>query len=131
VSNIHKVVRDELSVLSAFLTVAEERSFTRRRNVLGCLLRAQPRDAGAGRAFGVRLLARTTRSVAPPTPEAAHSQRLAPGARRHRGAVDLITGLRDRPADASFSRVAHCRDDGARAKLGHNLRATTRRSSST
>jgi len=77
------MVRDELSVLSAFLTVAEERSFTRRRNVLGCLLALSHADAVLEERFGVRLLARTTRSVAPPTPESS-SSRVCAGARRHR-----------------------------------------------
>jgi DNA-binding transcriptional LysR family regulator len=60
------MVRDELSVLSAFLAVAEERSFTRaakRLNVstsgLSHAIRRLEED------LGVRLLARTTRSVSP------------------------------------------------------------------
>jgi DNA-binding transcriptional LysR family regulator len=60
------MVRDELSVLSAFLAVAEERSFTRaakRLNVsksgLSHAIRRLEDD------IGVRLLARTTRSVSP------------------------------------------------------------------
>ena len=60
------MVRDELSVLSAFLAVAEERSFTRaakRLNVsksgLSHAIRRLEEDVG------VRLLARTTRSVSP------------------------------------------------------------------
>jgi len=60
------MVRDELSVLSAFLAVAEERSFTRaakRLNIstsgLSHAIRRLEED------IGVRLLARTTRSVSP------------------------------------------------------------------
>ena len=60
------MVRDELSVLAAFLTVAEERSFTRaakRLDVSPSALSHAVRDLEEH--LGVRLLARTTRSVAP------------------------------------------------------------------
>ena len=59
------MVRDELSVLAAFLTVAEERSFTRaakRLDVSPSALSHAVRDLDEH--LGVRLLARTTRSVA-------------------------------------------------------------------
>src|SRR5205823_1644557 len=60
------MVRDELSVLSAFLTVAEERSFTRAAKRLGVSTSALSHAMrGLEERFGVRLLARTTRSVAP------------------------------------------------------------------
>ena len=60
------MVRDELSVLSAFLTVAEERSFTRAAKRLGVSISAVSHAMrGLEERFGVRLLARTTRSVAP------------------------------------------------------------------
>src|SRR5260370_9160919 len=60
------MVRDELSVLSTFLAVAEERSFTRAAQRLGVSAsRAQPRDRGLEERSGVRPLARTTRGVAP------------------------------------------------------------------
>ena len=59
-------MREELSVLSAFLTVAEERSFTRAAKRLNIS------TSGLSHAIrrleeqvGVRLLTRTTRSVAP------------------------------------------------------------------
>jgi DNA-binding transcriptional LysR family regulator len=59
-------VRDELSVLSAFMTVAEERSFTRAAKRLSIS------TSGLSQAIrkleeqiGVRLLSRTTRSVSP------------------------------------------------------------------
>jgi DNA-binding transcriptional LysR family regulator len=60
------MVRDELSVLSAFLAVAEERSFTRaakRLNVSTSALSHAIRGLEEG--IGVRLLSRATRSVAP------------------------------------------------------------------
>jgi DNA-binding transcriptional LysR family regulator len=59
-------VRDELSVLSAFLAVADERSFTRAAK------RLNVSTSGVSQAIrkleeqiGVRLLTRTTRSVSP------------------------------------------------------------------
>src|SRR5437762_3150703 len=60
------MVRDELSVLSAFLAVAEERSFTRAAKRLGVTPSALSHAIRElEERFGVRLLARTTRSVAP------------------------------------------------------------------
>src|SRR2546429_4549925 len=93
------MVRDELSVLSAFLTVAEERSFTRAAKRLGVSTSALSHAMrGLEERFGVRLLARTTRSVAPTPAGAQLIGRLRPALGDIRGAVDLITGLRDRPA---------------------------------
>src|SRR6266853_1906452 len=60
------MVRDELSVLSAFLSVAEERSFTRAAKRMGVTQSALSHAIrGLEEQIGVRLLARTTRSVAP------------------------------------------------------------------
>jgi DNA-binding transcriptional LysR family regulator len=59
-------MRDELSVLSAFLAVAEERSFTRAAKRLGVSPSALSHAIRRlEEQIGVRLLARTTRSVAP------------------------------------------------------------------
>src|SRR5437762_10144375 len=93
------MVRDELSVLSAFLTVAEERSFTRAAKRLGVSTSALSHAMqGLEERFGVRLLARTTRSVAPTHAGEQLIGRLRPALGDIRGALDLITGLRDRPA---------------------------------
>src|SRR5207244_11669969 len=93
------MVRDELSVLSAFLAVAEERSFTRAAKRLGVTPSALSHAIRElEERFGVRLLARTTRSVAPSDAGAQLIARLRPALGDIRGAVDLITGLRDRPA---------------------------------
>src|SRR5438045_1215579 len=93
------MVRDELSVLSAFLAVAEERSFTRAAKRLGVSTSAISHAMrGLEERFGVHLLARTTRSVAPTEAGAQLIARLRPALSDIRGAVDLITGLRDRPA---------------------------------
>src|SRR6059036_1347336 len=93
------MVRDELSVLSALLAVAEERSFTRAANRLGVTPSALSHAIrGLEERFGVHLLARTTRSVAPTHAGEQLIARLRPALGDIRGAVDLITGLRDRPA---------------------------------
>lgn len=93
------MVRDELSVLSAFLAVAEERSFTRAANRLGVSTSALSHAIkGLEEQFGVPLLARTTRSVAPTDAGEKLIARLRPALGDIRGALDLISGLRDRPA---------------------------------
>jgi DNA-binding transcriptional LysR family regulator len=93
------MVRDELSVLSAFLMVAEERSFTRAAKRLGVSTSALSHAMrGLEERFGVRLLARTTRSVAPTDAGEQLLARLRPALGDIRGALDLISGLRDRPA---------------------------------
>ena len=93
------MVRDELSVLSAFLAVAEERSFTRAAQRLGVSTSALSHAIrGLEERFGVRLLARTTRSVAPTDAGEQLIARLHPALGDIRGALDLISGFRDRPA---------------------------------
>jgi DNA-binding transcriptional LysR family regulator len=57
---------DHLNVLAAFLAVAEERSFTKAAKRLGVSRSALSHAVlGLEERLGVRLLARTTRSVAP------------------------------------------------------------------
>src|SRR5256885_14490005 len=93
------MVRDELSVLSAFLTVAEERSFTRAAKRLGVSPSALSHAMrGLEERVGVHLLARTTRSVAPTHAGEQLIARLSPALGDIRGAVDLIKSVRDRPA---------------------------------
>jgi DNA-binding transcriptional LysR family regulator len=90
---------DELNVLSAFLTVAEERSFTRAARRLAVSPSALSHAVrGLEERIGVRLLARTTRSVAPTSAGEQLIARLGPALGDIRGALDQITGLRDRPA---------------------------------
>ncbi len=92
------MVRDELGVLSAFLTVAEERSFTRAAKQLGVSTSALSHAIrGLEERFGVRLLARTTRSVAPTGAGEQLLARLQPALGDIQGALELIAGLRDRP----------------------------------
>jgi DNA-binding transcriptional LysR family regulator len=92
------MVRDELSVLSAFLAVAEERSFTRaakRLNVsksgLSHAIRRLEDD------IGVRLLARTTRSVSPTQAGDQLLASLRPALADIRGTLTQISGLQQRP----------------------------------
>src|SRR5436309_799590 len=93
------MVRDELSVLSAFLAVAEERSFTRAAKRLGVSTSALSHAMrGLQERFGVHLLARTTRSVAPTHAGDQLIARLRPARGDLGRAVDLISGMRHRPA---------------------------------
>src|SRR5947199_374435 len=93
------MVRDELSVLSAFLAVAEERSFTRAAKRLGVTPSALSHAIRElEERFGVRLLARTTRSVAPTDAGAQLVARLRPALGDVCEALELVSGLRDRPA---------------------------------
>src|SRR6202163_731802 len=93
------MVRDELSVLSAFLAVAQERSFTRAARRLGVSPSALSHAIrGLEERIGVRLLARTTRSVAPTEAGEQFIARLGPALADVRGALDQVAGLRDKPA---------------------------------
>jgi DNA-binding transcriptional LysR family regulator len=93
------MVKDELSVLSAFLAVAEERSFTRAARQLGVSPSALSHAIrGLEDRIGVRLLARTTRSVAPTEAGEQFIARLGPALADVHGALDQVAGLRDKPA---------------------------------
>ena len=93
------MVRDELSVLSAFLVVAEERSFTRAAKRIGVTQSALSHAIrGLEEQIGVRLLARTTRSVAPTEAGEELLAHLRPALGDIRGALDHLSALRDRPA---------------------------------
>lgn len=60
-----QMVRDDLSILSGFLAVAEERSFTRAAKRVDVTRSAMSHAIrGLEEGIGVRLLTRTTRSVA-------------------------------------------------------------------
>jgi DNA-binding transcriptional LysR family regulator len=92
------MVRDELSVLAAFLVVAEERSFTRAAKRLGVSQSALSHAMrGLEEHIGVRLLARTTRSVAPTEAGEQLLAHLRPALVDIRGALEGISGLRDKP----------------------------------
>ncbi len=92
-------MRDELSVLAAFLAVAEERSFTRAAKRLGVSPSALSHSIrGLEERLGVRLLSRTTRSVAPSDAGEQLLTRLRPAMTDIHTGLDAISGLRDRPA---------------------------------
>jgi DNA-binding transcriptional LysR family regulator len=92
-------VRDDLSVLSAFMAVAEERSFTRAARRLGVSPSALSHAVrGLEERLGVRLLARTTRSVAPTEAGAKFLAKLGPAMADVHGALHDVSGYRGRPA---------------------------------
>ena len=92
------MVRDELSVMSAFLAVADERSFTKAAKRLGVTQSALSHAIrGLEEQVGVRLLARTTRSVAPTEAGEQLLAELRPALTGIRGALEKIGGLRDTP----------------------------------
>lgn len=92
-------MRDELNVLADFLAVAEERSFTRAAKRLGVSPSALSHAIrGLEGRLGVRLLARTTRSVAPTEAGEQLLARLRPALGDVRGALDQISSLSARPA---------------------------------
>jgi DNA-binding transcriptional LysR family regulator len=91
-------MRDELSVLSAFLTVAEERSFTRAAKQLNIS------TSGLSHAIrrleeqiGVRLLTRTTRSVSPTDAGEQLLAHLRPALADIRGTLTTLSGLQTKP----------------------------------
>ena len=91
-------MRDELSVLSAFLAVAEERSFTRAAKQLNIS------TSGLSHAIrrleeqiGVRLLTRTTRSVSPTDAGEQLLAHLRPALADIRGTLMTLSGLQTKP----------------------------------
>lgn len=93
------MVRDELNVLAAFLAVAHERSFTRAAKRMGVSPSALSHAIkGLEEQIGVRLLARTTRSVAPTDAGDQLIARLDPALSDIQDALTQVAGLRDRPA---------------------------------
>jgi DNA-binding transcriptional LysR family regulator len=91
--------RDELGALAAFAAVAEDRSFTRAAKRLGVSPSALSHAVrGLEERMGVRLLARTTRSVARTDAGEQLFARLKPALDDVRQAVEQVSSLRDRPA---------------------------------
>ena len=89
---------DDLNVLAAFLTVAKERSFTRAAKRLGVSRSALSHAMrGLEERLGVRLLARTTRSVAPTQAGEQLISRLDPALGEVESVLDELVGLRERP----------------------------------
>lgn len=91
-------MRDELSVLSAFLAVADERSFTKAAKRLNIS------TSGLSHAIrrleeqiGIRLLTRTTRSVSPTDAGEQLLAQLRPALSDIRGVLTTLSGLQSRP----------------------------------
>src|SRR3954452_22770500 len=91
--------RDDLNVLSAFMAVAEERSFTKAARRVGVSQSALSHAIrGLEEEIGVRLLARTTRSVAPTEAAEELLRSLQPALGDVRAALSKLAGMRGRPA---------------------------------
>jgi DNA-binding transcriptional LysR family regulator len=85
--------------LAAFAAIAEERSFTRAAARLGVSVSSLSHGMrGLEERLGVRLLARTTRSVAPTEAGQRLLLKLKPAMEDVREALEDLTHLRDRPA---------------------------------
>jgi len=93
------MVRGDLSILAAFLAVAEERSFTQAAKRLAVSPSAMSHAIrGLEEKLGVRLLSRTTRSVAPTEAGEQLLARLRPALTDIDDALGQLAGLRDKPA---------------------------------
>src|SRR5215831_8307574 len=92
------MAQDDLNVLSAFVAVAEERSFTKAAKRLSVSQSALSHAIrGLEEELGVRLLARTTRSVAPTDAGEALLRSVGPALIDIRAALGKISGLRGQP----------------------------------
>jgi DNA-binding transcriptional LysR family regulator len=90
---------DDLSALSMFLTVVEKRSFTKAAKRLGVTPSAISHAMrNLEDEIGVRLLSRTTRSVAPTVPGEHLLARLRPSFTEIREALGQVSRLRNKPA---------------------------------
>ncbi len=91
--------RNDLSILAAFLAIAEERSFTKAAKRLAVSPSAMSHAIrGLEETLGVRLLSRTTRSVAPTEAGEQLLARLRPALTDVQDALNTLAGLRDKPA---------------------------------
>ncbi len=92
-------MRNDLSELSAFAIVAQERSFTRAAARLGLSQSALSHSMrGLEKRLGLQLLARTTRSVSPTAAGTTLLQELAPALERIERAVAEARKQRESPA---------------------------------
>jgi DNA-binding transcriptional LysR family regulator len=91
--------REELGSLAMFLAVAEERSFTRAAAKLGVSQSALSHSMRRLEArLGIRLLTRTTRSVAPTEAGERLLETLRPALDQIDSGIEALTELRERPA---------------------------------
>ncbi len=97
--------RDEIADLAAFVVVAEERSFTKAAARLGMAQSALSQIVRRiEQRLGLRLLSRTTRSVAPTDAGERLIATLGPMLNDLDAAIASLGELRDRPAERSASR---------------------------
>jgi DNA-binding transcriptional LysR family regulator len=90
--------RADLGILAVFLAIAEERSFTKAGRRMGVSPSAMSHAIrGLEEKLGVRLLSRTTRSVAPTEAGEQLLARLRPALTDVQAALDQLSGLRDKP----------------------------------
>jgi len=93
------MVATDLTALSAFVVVAEELSFTRAARRLGVSPSAMSHAMrGLEERVGVRLLSRTTRSVAPTDAGRELLSQLRPALSEVHIALDRVAGLRKKPS---------------------------------
>ncbi|OWJ69226.1 LysR family transcriptional regulator [Inquilinus limosus] len=91
--------RDQINELTAFLTVARERSFTRAAAELGVTPSAlSHRIKGLEDRLGLRLLSRTTRNVAPTEAGERLQRQVGPLFDQIATEIDAVSSLRDKPA---------------------------------
>lgn len=91
--------QNDLGALAAFLAIAEERSFTRAAKRLGVSPSAMSHAMrSVEESVGVRLLSRTTRSVAPTDAGKDLLARLRPALTDIEQALDEVSSLRKKPA---------------------------------
>ncbi|MEO7144436.1 MAG: LysR family transcriptional regulator [Bryobacteraceae bacterium] len=93
------MIQSDLNILAGFLAIAEERSFTKAAKRLGVSPSAMSHAIrGLEETLGVRLLSRTTRSVAPTEAGEQLLARLRPALTDVQDALDQLSCLRDKPA---------------------------------
>src|SRR5256714_10884718 len=93
------MMRNDLRILTAFLAIAEEKSFTSAAKRLGVSPSAMSHAIRSlEERLGVRLLSRTTRSVTPTEAGEQLLARLRPALTEVGQALDELSGLRDKPA---------------------------------
>jgi len=96
---VHESRRGDLADLAVFVTVAEERSFTRAATRLGVSQSALSHKIRAlEKRLGIQLLARTTRSVSPTPAGNAVLLDVAPALERIQQSLRKVRKLNDRPS---------------------------------
>ncbi|GAN79043.1 LysR family transcriptional regulator [Acidocella aminolytica] len=91
--------RDQINELAAFLIVARERSFTKAAAELGVTPSALSHTVkGLESRLGLRLLSRTTRTVAPTEAGERLQRRIGPLFEQVSAELDAITSMRNKPA---------------------------------